>query len=75
MKNFSKYLSFKIEFLLIPLLAIRHIFEISEEVHPYTMTPLWTSLILSFPPVPFLRNFHLGGGGGGEQRKKAERKI
>jgi hypothetical protein len=35
MKQFSKYLSFKIENLLIPLLAIRHIFKISEEVYPY----------------------------------------
>ena len=51
MKQFSKYFSFKIEFLLIPLLVIRQIFEISEEVHPYTMTPLWTSLMLSFPQV------------------------
>ena len=34
MKRFSKYLSLKIEFLLIPLLAIRHNFEIGEEVNP-----------------------------------------
>jgi hypothetical protein len=35
MKRFSKYMSFKIEILLIPLLqAINHIFEISEDDHP-----------------------------------------
>jgi hypothetical protein len=35
MKRFSKYMSFKIEILLIPLLqAISHIFEISEDDHP-----------------------------------------
>jgi hypothetical protein len=35
MKRFSKYMSFKIEILLIPLLqAISHIFEISEDAHP-----------------------------------------
>jgi hypothetical protein len=34
MKRFSKYMSFKIEILLIPLLhAISHIFEISEDDH------------------------------------------
>ena len=34
MKRFSKYMSFKIETLLIPLLqAISHIFEISEDDH------------------------------------------
>jgi hypothetical protein len=36
-KRFSKYISLKIEILLIPLLASSHIFEISEEVHPNTM--------------------------------------
>ena len=35
MERFSKYMSFKIEILLIPLLqAINHIFEISEDDHP-----------------------------------------
>ena len=35
MKRFSKYMSFKTEILLIPLLhAISHIFEISEDDHP-----------------------------------------
>jgi hypothetical protein len=35
MKRFSKYMSFKIEILLIPLLqAISHIFGISEDDHP-----------------------------------------
>jgi hypothetical protein len=35
MKQFSKYMSFKIEILLMPLLqAISHIFEISEDDHP-----------------------------------------
>jgi hypothetical protein len=35
MKRFSKYMSFKIEILLIPLpQAISHIFEISEDDHP-----------------------------------------
>ena len=35
MKRFSKYMSYKIEILLIPLLqAISHIFEISEDDHP-----------------------------------------
>jgi hypothetical protein len=37
MKRFSKYMSLKIESLLIPLLAISNIFEISKDVHPYTM--------------------------------------
>jgi hypothetical protein len=43
MKQFSKYISLKIEILLIPLLASSHVFGISEKVHPYTMpsvTPL-----------------------------------
>jgi hypothetical protein len=39
MKRFAKY-DFEIEILFIPLLASNHIFEISEEVYPYTMTPL-----------------------------------
>jgi hypothetical protein len=35
MKRFSKYMSFKIEILVIPLVqAISHIFEISEDDHP-----------------------------------------
>jgi hypothetical protein len=35
MKQFSKYMSFKIEILLMPLLqAISHIFEISEDDRP-----------------------------------------
>jgi hypothetical protein len=35
MKRFSKYMSYKTEILLIPLLqAISHIFEISEDDHP-----------------------------------------
>jgi hypothetical protein len=37
MKRFSKYLSFKIEILLTPLLAIQHILKISEEFLPYTV--------------------------------------
>jgi hypothetical protein len=36
-------MSLKIEILLIPLLASSHIFEISDEVHPYT-TNLDTTL-------------------------------
>jgi hypothetical protein len=39
MKRFAKYDS-KIEILFIALLASNHIFEISEEVYPYTMTQL-----------------------------------
>ena len=44
MKRFSKYMSFKIEILLIPLVqAISHIFEISEDDHHSRLlvTPQW----------------------------------
>ena len=43
MKRFSKYMSFKIEILLIPLLqAISHIFEISEDDHPLKIEVRWS---------------------------------
>jgi hypothetical protein len=39
MKRFSKYMSYKMEILLMPLLeAISHIFEISEDDHPPLVT-------------------------------------
>jgi hypothetical protein len=41
----------KIEILLIPLLAVNHIFEIIEEFHPYNITPLRTLPMLSFTRV------------------------
>jgi hypothetical protein len=37
MKQFSKYMFLKMEILLIPLLANRHIFEVTEDDHPRTM--------------------------------------
>jgi hypothetical protein len=50
MKRFSKYMSFKIEILLIPLLqAISHIFEISEDDHPlYTVGEPRTRSLMNF---------------------------
>ena len=62
MKRFSKYMYFKTEILLIPLLhAISHIFEISDDDHPLNIVGGTLDLANAFvsPGV------NIRGGGGG----------
>jgi hypothetical protein len=55
MKRFSKYMFLKIEIFLIPLLEIRHIFDISEEALDFA------NAFLSFPFLSFPRVLIIAG--------------